>query len=196
MAQNDTQLVLDDAQFLYATWMLILSYGVHTRIWKVSCLLLVCCCCCCCWETQLGNLPYSCRTVRILNFSGIEFVCVGCFEFYLCKILAMARKIGDNLSIFSCKSQFCEAVFGLFFYCCLFFLRLASFWGDYGLFISVPLKETKGILDYGIAVLSYVGIEMWISWTLGLQSVARTSTNKQVIQLDKPHLNGHLIWSI
>ena len=33
-------------------------------------------------------------------------------------------------------------------------------------------------LGSGIAVHSYIGIQMWISWTLGLQSIAQISTNK------------------
>ena len=40
------------------------------------------------------------------------------------------------------------------------------------------LQETMCTLDSGIAVDSYTGIQMSISWTLGLQSIAQISTNK------------------
>ena len=46
--------------------------------------------------------------------------------------------------------------------------------GGYGAFILVPPKKTWGILDAGIAVQSYTGIQMWMSWTMGLQSIAQT----------------------
>ena len=46
--------------------------------------------------------------------------------------------------------------------------------GDYGSFILVPLKKTWGILDSGIAVHSYTSIQMWMSWTMGLRSIAQT----------------------
>ena len=35
----------------------------------------------------------------------------------------------------------------------------------------------------GVPVHSYIGIQMWISWTLGLQSAAQTSTKKQVVRM-------------
>ena len=38
----------------------------------------------------------------------------------------------------------------------------------------MPLQSTLGTLDSGIAVHSYTGIQMWISCTLGLQSIAQT----------------------
>ena len=45
-------------------------------------------------------------------------------------------------------------------------------------FILLLLQETMRTLDSGIAVHSYTGIQMSISWTLGLQSIAQISTNK------------------
>ena len=36
---------------------------------------------------------------------------------------------------------------------------------------------------FGIAVHSYTGIQMWISWTPGLQSIAQASTNKQEYEM-------------
>ena len=45
-------------------------------------------------------------------------------------------------------------------------------------FILLLLQETMRTLDSGIAVNSYTGIQMSISWTLGLQSIAQISTNK------------------
>ena len=56
-----------------------------------------------------------------------------------------------------------------------FFLHLASFLGGGGAYISfilVQLKRTQGALDTRIAVHSYTGPQMLISWTLGLQSMA------------------------
>ena len=56
----------------------------------------------------------------------------------------------------------------------VFFMRF----GDWGSSILLLLQETVHTLDSGIAVLSYTGIQMSISWTLGLQSIAQISTNK------------------
>ena len=38
-------------------------------------------------------------------------------------------------------------------------------------------------LDSGSAVHFYTGMQMWIIWTLGVQSIAQTSTNKQVCRM-------------
>ena len=51
---------------------------------------------------------------------------------------------------------------------CLFFLRIACFWGGYVSFILAPMKGTWGTLDSGIAVHSYTETQMWIGWTLHL----------------------------
>ena len=79
-----------------------------------------------------------------------------------------------------------------FYIFALFSWHFASFFWRGGCFIA--------ILDSVIALHSYTGTEMWISWTLGLQSIAQTSTNKQeyrmihVSQLfNKPAVNSSLI---
>ena len=57
-----------------------------------------------------------------------------------------------------------------------FFLRLASFFfGGGG--VSFIHFGACGTLDSGIAVHSYTVTQMWIGWTLALQSIAQTSTN-------------------
>ena len=62
------------------------------------------------------------------------------------------------------------------------------FWpfGDWGCFILLLLQETVRTLDSGIAVHSYTSIQMSISWTLGLQSIAQISTNKHGSGLPVP----------
>ena len=69
--------------------------------------------------------------------------------------------------------------------------------GGYVSFILMPSKRAWGTLDCGIEVHS---TQMGISWTLGLQSIAQTSTNKQehrITQADhffnKPFLNLSII---
>ena len=89
--------------------------------------------------------------------------------------------------------NFCHNTQNREIFFCDFFLPnsvlRSSFWltesnfiylGDYGSFILVPLKRTWGTLDCGIALHPCTGIQMWISWALGLQSLAQTSANKQV----------------
>ena len=63
----------------------------------------------------------------------------------------------------------------------LIFLRLL-FFCVLG-FILLLLQETMRTLDSGIAIHSYTGIQMSISWTLGLQSIAQLSTNKHGLGL-------------
>ena len=112
---------------------------------------------------------------------------LGVLSFIFEKFVRQHRKlkIGKLVCIFAIfpyRIHFCGAVFGQmshFFYFCTFFLRLASLSGVYISFILAPLKRTWGTLDSGIAVHSYASIQMWVSWTLGLQSIAQTSTNKQ-----------------
>ena len=53
--------------------------------------------------------------------------------------------------------------------------------------IGCHFKGQWGTLDSGIAVHSCTDIAMWISWTLGLQSIAQTSTNKQVFRMNQVH---------
>ena len=65
-----------------------------------------------------------------------------------------------------------------------FFLWVASFSGE----IMVHSTEKDlGTLDSGIAVHSYTGIQEWISRMLGLQSIAQTSTNKQMFRMIQAH---------
>ena len=65
--------------------------------------------------------------------------------------------------------------------------RNEKFWVDQVTVPPPPGGNDKGwgmtrgggaTLDSGIAVHSNTGIQMWISWTLGLQSIAQISTNK------------------
>ena len=51
------------------------------------------------------------------------------------------------------------------------------------IFTLLPLQTTRGTLDSGIAIHSCTLIKMWISWTLGLQSIAQKITNKQVFRM-------------
>ena len=46
-------------------------------------------------------------------------------------------------------------------------------------------------LDSGIAVHSYTGTQMWMSWTLGLQSIAQTSTSKQEYRMIQAHQSSN-----
>ena len=49
--------------------------------------------------------------------------------------------------------------------------------GYFGLWDCSPfLHRNANVdeLDYGIAVHSYTGMQMWMSWTMGLQSIAQT----------------------
>ena len=62
--------------------------------------------------------------------------------------------------------------------------------GDYGSFILVPLKRTWGILDSGIAVHSYTGIQMWMSWTMGLQSIAQTKRHHVKVKQGRQQRKG------
>ena len=72
----------------------------------------------------------------------------------------------------------------------LFFLRF----GDWGCFILLLLQETVRTLDSDIAVHSYTGIQMSISWTLVLQSLAQTTSMIQIYRLfDKPVPNSCII---
>ena len=81
--------------------------------------------------------------------------------------------------------HFCDFFFGGYHFCvgcwtenyyffCSFFF---AFW-DWGWFILLLLQETVRTLDSRIAVHYCTGIQMLISWTLGLQSIAQISTNK------------------
>ena len=73
-----------------------------------------------------------------------------------------------------------------------FFCVWASFvggWG-YGSIILVPLKKTWGILDSGIAVHSYTGIQMWMSWTMGLQSIAQTKRRSVKVKQGRHRRKG------
>ena len=63
----------------------------------------------------------------------------------------------------------------------VFFLALFSF-------ILVPLKRTWKALDSGIAVHTSTATQMWISWTLGLQSIAQ-SRPMRPMQTNKQELN-------
>ena len=86
-------------------------------------------------------------------------------------------------AFYFCGIQFCGVIFGTlnqqYFYFCGFFLPL----GHRDSCNLVPLERTRGTLDSGIAVHSCTRIEMLISWTLGLQSIAQTNTNKQVFRM-------------
>ena len=79
--------------------------------------------------------------------------CVGCFEFYLSKILRQHLKQGEKyffFAIFSAVPVFAEHI-ETFFLFLRFFLR------------NPFLRRAWGTLDSGIAVQSYVRIQMWIS---------------------------------
>ena len=108
---------------------------------------------------------------------------VGCFELIIRKNFAKASKMGRNgqkLFIFAIFlwNPFLRGVLDQK----LFFLRLfLAFWG-LGLIHFVAMCT----LDSGIAVHSYTGIQMLISWTLGLQSIAQMSTNTQHINSCNP----------
>ena len=85
--------------------------------------------------------------------------CVGCFEFYLSKILRQHLKQGGkNLRFFSAEPIFAERIETKVFLLLRFFLR------------NPFLRRAWGTLDSGIAVQSYTGIQMLIIWTVGLQS--------------------------
>ena len=87
--------------------------------------------------------------------------CVGCFEFYLSKILRQHLKQGKKYFFcdFSLRNPFLRSVLRQKFFLFLrFFLR------------NPFLRRAWGTLDSGIAVQSYTGIQMLIIWTVGLQS--------------------------
>ena len=143
------------------------------------------------WSFRPVNKTEQSSTVQIRKFCGILIFVLSALNFFLqfCKNVATAPERKENyitVATFFCSIQFCRAVFGWiwlefkFFSIFVFFaFGLLSFGGGgYGSLILVPLKRTWGTLDFGIAVHSYTGIPMWISWTVGLQSIAQTSTNK------------------
>ena len=91
------------------------------------------------------------------------------------KNFAAASKMGKNgqkkiFAIFLRGTHFCVGCWTKKKICGFFFCVLG--------FILLLLQETMRTLDSGIAVHSYTGIQMSISWTLGLQSIAQISTNK------------------
>ena len=80
--------------------------------------------------------------------------CVGCFEFYLSKILRQHLKQGEKyffLRFFSAEPIFAERIETKVFLFLRFFLR------------NPFLRRAWGTLDSGIAVQSYTGIQMLIS---------------------------------
>ena len=79
--------------------------------------------------------------------------CVGCFEFYLSKILRQHLKQGEKffLRFFSAEPIFAERIETKVFFIFAFFLR------------NPFLRRAWGTLDSGIAVQSYTGIQMLIS---------------------------------
>ena len=86
--------------------------------------------------------------------------CVGCFEFYLSKILRQHLKQGKKnfFCDFFLRNPFLRSVLRQNFFIFAFFLR------------NPFLRRAWGTLDSGIAVQSYTGIQMLIIWTVGLQS--------------------------
>ena len=104
--------------------------------------------------------------------------CVGCFELIISKIFAAASKIGKNgqkkILRFFWRNPFLRGVLDqklifLRFFFCVLGIGVDSFC----CYCKKPCT-----LDSEIAVHSYTGIQMSISWTLGLQSIAQISTNK------------------
>ena len=94
--------------------------------------------------------------------------CVGCFEFYLSKILRQHLKQGGGgeLRFFSAEPIFAERIDIKVFLFLRFFLR------------NPFLRRAWGTLDSGIAVQSYTGIQMLIIWTVGLQSNPLNNQNQ------------------
>ena len=107
------------------------------------------------WEENGGKWDYRANP----NYLGNPKFCVGCFEFYLSKILRQHLNRGKkNLRFFSAEPIFAERIETIFFIFLRFFLR------------NPFLRRAWGTLDSGIAVQSYTGIQMLIIWTVGLQS--------------------------
>ena len=117
--------------------------------------------------------------------------CVGCFAFHLGKIVQQHLKQGQNR--------------GEIFHFCNFVLRnsilRSCFWHTeskaffiFALFLC-PTQYFQKLVVHSfcchwkgpgvpwIAVHFYTGMQLWIIWTLGLQSMAQTSTNKRVFRM-------------
>ena len=79
--------------------------------------------------------------------------CVGCFEFYLSKILRQHLKQGEKYFFcdFFLRNPFLRSALRQIFFIFAFFLR------------NPFLRRAWGTLDSGIAVQSYTGIQMLIS---------------------------------
>ena len=91
--------------------------------------------------------------------------CVRCFEVIISKICNSIQNRGK-----------------LFYFCDFFsaeFSFAEFFWRTKAKFILLPLQKTRCTLDFGIAVHSYIGIQMWINWTLGSHSIAHTDKHQQ-----------------
>ena len=74
-----------------------------------------------------------------------------------------------------------------------YLLRCFLHFGDWGLFILLLLQETVRTLGSRIAVHSYINIQMWISCTLGLQSIAQISTKHDTSLLVLPQTSSKII---
>ena len=105
------------------------------------------------------NQPISYRVNP--NYLRNPKFCVGCFEFYLSKILRQHLKQGKKyfFCYFFLRNPFLRSV-----------LRQKNF-----VFLRFFLRNPflRRALDSGIAFQSYTGIQMLIIWTLGLQSIPK-----------------------
>ena len=113
--------------------------------------------------------PKNHPTVGIPKIRRILIFCVGCFELIISKIVATPSEMGKKYFDFAIflRNPFLRRVL----HQKLLFVR------GLGLIHFVATARDR-TLDSGIAVHSYTGIQMWISWTLRLQSIAQISTNK------------------
>ena len=106
--------------------------------------------------------------------------CIRCFEFYFMQNFCNGTQNREKILVryFCAEFSFAELFLvdlGLQFVLFLHIFQL------FGLLLGGIMrhcgasKRAQGTLDSGIAVHSYTGIQAWISWTLGLQSVEGSS---------------------
>ena len=133
------------------------------------------------------RMPFVARRLpgKRRNLCGILL-----FESYFCNIFATVPRVGGKIFHFCCvflqnsvlQSRFWLAESKIFFIL-VFSLCLASFWGGLWFIHFGATGRNNGYLGLWNCSSFPHGQQMWSSGTLGLQSIAQTSTNKQVFRM-------------